>query len=124
MPSSAAAVLRRMIEMMDLAEWEKLASVLGPDFRAEYAHTHEVFDREAFVALNRDYPGRWRLEVRRLVAEGDTAVSHATVTDAAGGPETHHVVSFATVRDGLVAELYEVWAEETQPEPERRPSPT
>ena len=43
---------------------------------------------------------------------------------AEDGSEAHFVTSFATVRDGLVTDLTELWAEAGQPVPEdKRPAP-
>ena len=78
-----------------------------------YHHTGEEFDGEQFVALNRDYPGRWRFVREVVVDAGSTAVLRARVSDAAGAsPETHYVASFGTVDDaGRLIVLEELWAE-------------
>jgi len=49
-----------------------------------------------------------RFEVEDLVASGDRAVLRARVSSET---DTWFVASFATVDDGLIAEVVEVWAD-------------
>jgi hypothetical protein len=116
---TAAQSLTRFAEIIDARDWARLRGVLAEDFTARFVHTGETFDREGFVALNRDYPIVVRFLVEDLVADDDRAVLRARVTD---GSDTWHVASFATVGpDGLLTELVEVWAEVSAPDPDRRP---
>ncbi|CAN5804700.1 hypothetical protein BH20ACT6_BH20ACT6_12320 [soil metagenome] len=115
----AAVVLRSLWERIDAQAWDRLADLLHPDFRSRYVHTGEVLDRAGYVAVNRDYPGRWRVHVDDVVSSGWRAVTRTTVTD---GSTTFHVASFGEVRDAGVVELVEVWADsEATPPPHRRP---
>lgn len=120
---SAAEVLVRLSDAIDAQDWDGLADLLAPGFTAHYVHTGESFDRDAFVALNRDYPGSWRFVHEEVVDGGERGVLRARVTSADGSSdEVHYVASFATVDDhGLLRELVEVWAEVTRPEADRRP---
>jgi hypothetical protein len=103
---TAAQSLTRFAELIDARDWDRLPDVLAPGFEARFMHTGETFDRDGFVALNREYPIVVRFLVEDLVADGDRAVLRARVTD---GAETWHVASFATVgADGLLTELVEV----------------
>jgi len=124
METTAADALLRMSDHIDAQDWTALAALLAPGFRARYLHTGEEFDAEAFVALNRDYPGSWRFQHELVVDGGATAVLRARVTDATGvSDETHFVASFATVDGrGLLLTLDELWAEVVAaPGGERRP---
>lgn len=119
-----AALLTRLAEVIDAHDWAGLPALLHPDFTCRLVHTGEVFDRHQWVRLNADYPGFQRMEVEDLVADGDRGVLRATVvgTGASGEDLVFAVASFATVRDGLVAELTEVWADvDQQPPPGTRP---
>jgi hypothetical protein len=122
--STAGAALTRMAAAIDTQDWEGLAALLAPDFRARYQHTGEEFDGEQFVALNRDYPGQWRFVREVVVDAGSTAVVRARVSDAAEeSPEVHYVASFGTVDDaGRLVVLEELWAEVVAPpQGDRRP---
>ncbi|MFC7486804.1 nuclear transport factor 2 family protein [Knoellia sp. CPCC 206453] len=120
---SAGALLVTFAACIDAADWEGLATLLAEDFECRYATTGEVFDKDAFIAVNRDYPGRWRFEREDIVDAGERGVLRARVSDATGqSDETHFVATFATARAGLLVEIVEVWAEVTPVPLDRRPS--
>ena len=124
-PPTAGEVLVRFSDAIDAEDWEGLAALLADGFTAHYPATGESFDRDAFVVLNRDYPGSWRFVREEVVDGGASAVLRARVSPAQGpGDEVHFVASFATVDGaGLIRELVELWAEATAPpEGERRPA--
>jgi hypothetical protein len=106
--AEAAEVLREMWARIDAQDWDGMAGLLDPRLEVRYTDTGETFDPAAFVRLNREYPGRWHVDVEDVVGAGDRAVSRARVSD---GQETFHVASFATVRGGRVTGLVEVWSE-------------
>ena len=115
----AAPLLARLASVIDAHDWEGLRDLLHPDFSCRLVHTGEVFDREGWVRLNADYPGFAHLHVEDLVVDGARGVLRARVTGASetGEEQVFAVASFATVRDGLVAELVEVWADVGQDAP-------
>lgn len=116
---STAALLRRLADAVDTQDWEALSGLLADDTRVRFAHTGEVLDVPAYVALNRDYPGRWHFTTEEIVDGGERAVLRARVSD---GQETHAVVVTAGSRDGLLRDVVEVWAEVGVAVPsERRP---
>ena len=118
--TTSADVLRGVWAAIDARDWDDLTARLHPSFRAEYVHTGETFDRESFVAINRDYPGAWRATVEELLADGALAVTRTRVHN---DEATFFVASFGEVRDGLVASMVEVWAEAgATPSPETRPT--
>ena len=114
-----ATLLTRLAEVIDAHDWDALPSLLHPEFTCRLVHTGEVFDRDAWVRLNADYPGFQRLHVEDLVVDGDRAALRATAvgTDDAGADQLFGVASFATVRDGTIHALVEVWADVDQDPP-------
>ncbi|PKH43391.1 SnoaL-like domain-containing protein [Nocardioides alpinus] len=116
----AAALLARLAQVIDAHDWGALAALLHPDFTCRLVHTGEVFDRDRWVRLNADYPGFQRLLAQDLVVDGDRGVLRAEVagTGPDGSEQVLAVASFATVRDGLIVELTEVWADVDQAPPE------
>ena len=115
----AATLLARLATVIDAHDWERLPDLLHDDFACRLVHTGEVFDRDAWVRLNADYPGFQRMHVEDLVADRDRGVLRARVigTGADGEDVEFAVASFATVRDGLLVELVEVWADVDQQPP-------
>ena len=114
-----AALLTRLAAVIDAHDWDRLPALLHPDFTCRLVHTGEVFDKEQWVRFNADYPGFERMHVEDLVADGDRGVLRAEVTGRgdAGEELVFAVASFATVRDDLLAELVEVWADVDQEPP-------
>ncbi|MDF8266308.1 hypothetical protein [Luteipulveratus flavus] len=117
----AVDLLRALAETIDDQRWDDLARVLSPAFSGRYVHTGETFDRDGFVAVNRDYPGSWRFVWEDVVGVGERAAGRARVFDA---EETHYVATFVTADEHGIAELVEVWAEAGDAPPAgRRPGP-
>ena len=120
----ARALITRLAELIDAHDWGALPDVLHRDFTCRLVHTGEVFDREEWVRFNADYPGFERMHVEDLVVDGDRGVLLARVVGRgdAGEELVFAVASFATVRDDLLVELVEVWADvDQQPPPGTRP---
>lgn len=115
----AARVLEDLWAMIDAQQWDKIPDLLDPAVQVRYVHTGEVFDVESYVRLNRDYPGRWHAAVTDLVGDGDRAVSCTRIYDA---EMTYWVASFATIRNGRITEMVEVWTDAGQQPPSNRPS--
>jgi hypothetical protein len=115
----ARALLTRLADVIDAHDWAALPDLLHPGFTCRLVHTDEVFDREAWVRLNADYPGFEHLHLEDLVADGDRAVLRARVTGtgSAGERLEFAVASFATARDGLISELVEVRTDVDQEPP-------
>lgn len=120
---TAGTLLHAFAACIDAQDWHGLAALLADDFECHYATTSETFDKDAFIAVNRDYPGRWRFEREEVVDAGERGVLRAKVTDATGqSDETHFVATFAAARAGLLAQIVEVWAEVASVPEDRRPS--
>jgi hypothetical protein len=117
--TTTAQLLLTFSDRIDAQDWDGMSALLAPDFRARYVHTGETFDRDAFVALNRDYPGSWRFEHEDVVDGGDRGVLRSRVSDATGASDAvFHVATFATAGpDGLLHELVEVWADQVSEVP-------
>lgn len=109
---SPRELVEQLAEVIDGHRWEDLPALLHPEFSCHYVHTGETLTREAWVRLNADYPGFERFELLDCVADGDRAASRAHVTGVSEGERQHfEVAAFLTMRDGLIADLTEVWAD-------------
>lgn len=104
--------LRAFADAIDARDWPHLRRLLSADFHGLFVHTGRSFDADGFVDFQRDYPGVWRFTLVEEVASGDRLVARSRVSD---GHETYWVATFATVRDGLVSDLVEVWTEAVRP---------
>ena len=116
-----ADVLRALATRIDARDWPGLAELLHPDLRVRLVHTGEVLDRESWVRLNAEYPVVVRFEIEDLVVDGSRGVARSRTWN---DDVTYYVASFATVEDGLVRDLVEVWTDDVAPPPAHRPAPT
>jgi hypothetical protein len=116
-PGDLVAELWRTIQARD---WDAVGELLADDFLLEWPNSLlRIRGRANFVEFNRSYPEGWSIEVLRIVAVGDTAVSEVRVPHPTVGP--HYAISFFEAEAGLLARAREYWVEEReeQPAPER-----
>jgi predicted enzyme related to lactoylglutathione lyase len=105
----ALETLTRFADAIATRDWPALASTLAPGAAVRLLHTGETFDRDGFVAFNRDYPGPWTYTLDEVVGAGSSGVLRARVTS---GSATYYVASFATLdATGAITELVEVWTD-------------
>ncbi|WP_170133151.1 nuclear transport factor 2 family protein [Arthrobacter livingstonensis] len=108
----APAVMARLAATIDAHNWDELPSLLHEDFVCRYVHTGEVFDGPAWVRLNAGYPGFEHLVLEDCVGTDNRAAGRSLVTGRSGQQLQHfEVATFITLRNGLIAEMTEVWAD-------------
>jgi predicted ester cyclase len=112
MTGAAETAMRRLWTLIDAQAWDELDEVLASDVCVSLVHSQLDMDRAEFVRFNREYPGRWHCEVVATVAEGDRVAARVRVFDDA---QTFWVASFATVRDGAIVDITEVWTDAVVP---------
>jgi len=101
------AIVRAMWATFDRFEFAAAAPLLHDDFTCEWPQSRErIIGRENFIAINAEYPGRWRITVTRLVASGEQVV---TECDVSNGAVTVQAVSFFTLKDGQIIHIREYW---------------
>ena len=106
---SAVAVVHDLWELFDQQRWDDARLLLADEFTCTLVDTGEVFATpDAWIEFNRRYPGRWRIEILRTVAEGDQVVTETSITDA---DTEFRAASFWTVADGRIAAVTEYYVE-------------
>ena len=120
----ATTMMIRLAEVIDAHDWDVLPGLLHDDFVCRLVHTGETFDRDSWVRLNAEYPGFDHLELQECVGTADRAAARSHVTGHTTEKLQHfEVASFMTLRQGLIAEMTEVWTEVEQEAPQgTRPS--
>jgi limonene-1,2-epoxide hydrolase len=116
-PSEAVAEFWHRIQARD---WDALAELLVEGFVVEWPNERmRIRGRANFIEFNRTYPEGWSIEVLRIVAEGNTAVSEVRVPHPDVGP--FYALSFYGVEQGRLVSGREYWVEERyeEPAPER-----
>lgn len=88
------------------------AECLSPDCEVIWPLTKEVIrGRKNFAELNSAYPaeGKWTFAIERIVGEGDQVVTDVIVSD---GVRSDRVITFHSIRDGLICKQVEYWPED------------
>lgn len=99
---------------IDARDWPTLAD----DVVYRYPQTREMLHgRDANVRFNAEYPGDWRIEITRLVADAGGAASW--IAFSLDGTEQPGLTFFRFDADGLIAEITDFWPEPGDPPPGR-----
>ncbi|HVH45423.1 MAG TPA: nuclear transport factor 2 family protein [Labilithrix sp.] len=89
-------------------DWNAFADLVAEDVVYELPQTRErVRGRSAFVRFNAEYPGEWRVEVERLVADGQHAATWGRSL-LNGGEETG-LCFFDLDDEGRIARITDFW---------------
>lgn len=103
-------VVERFWREMDVAAFEAAAELLDDEYTCEWPQSRErIRGRSNFVAVNANYPGRWHIAIRRILADGDQIVTDTVLTGDDG--ETVSAVSFFELRNGMILRETDYWPE-------------
>ena len=104
----AVRVIEALWQRIQARDWDGVTELIAPDVVVEWPVTGErIVGRDNFVAIQREYPEGWSINVLRLVAHGDEVVSEVQVPHVDMG--MFIAASFWTVRDGQVVRGREYW---------------
>ena len=105
-----AETVRALWERMEARDWDGARATLADGFVCDYPHSHERFgSADAYIAMNRAYPGDWHITVDETVAEGPRVAVRVRVTHGDG---YFHCLSFAGVEDGLITRAIDFWLDD------------
>lgn len=113
---SAGQLVSELWRRIQARDWDAVGEVLAEDFVLEWPNSLiRLRGRTDFVEFNRTYPEGWQIEVLRIVADGNTAVSEVRVPHPTVGP--YYALSFFEAENGVLARAREYWVEEQFEEP-------
>jgi hypothetical protein len=101
----------------DAADFDSAAAMMTPDAIVTWPCTGEVFrGRDNFIAVQKHYPGRWRIAVEKVVVVAEVVVTVVKVTpEGAEKPSFHATSFFEFDRAGMIAAITEYWATDEDP---------
>ena len=99
-------------QKIDDKQWDDLTDFFASDAEISWPNTAEIFDIPRFIAINRNYPGSWRIDVEKILSSFNTVISVVAVSD---GVLSFHAVSFFYFIDGKIAALQEYWGDDGEP---------
>ncbi len=116
----AGGIVAELWRCIQARDWTGLAALLADDFVLEWPNARlRIRGRTNYVAFNRAYPEGWSIEILRIVAQRNVAVSEVHVPHPTVGP--YFALSFFEIADDRVIRGREYWIEELAetPAPER-----
>lgn len=109
---NATEALQRLADTIDAHDWDGIAGLLHPHFICHLVATNERFDATRWIAFNANYPGFQGMKLVDLIGDDTRAAARGHVTGRVDDVEKGYAVAqFARMRDGLIEELVEVWAD-------------
>lgn len=107
-------IAREYWSAMSAGAWERLAALLDYSFEAGWPQSGMRFrGRDAFVSMNRAYPGSGTIELVRVAAIGADEVVTETYLHweiAGAAAERIFAVSFLTISGTKITSAREYWA--------------
>ena len=89
-------------------EFEAVAELLHDEFVCEWMQSRErIRGRENYIALNKHYPGQWRIEIERLAITPQQVISQIKLTN---GDQLDYAVSFFEFKGGKIVKEVDFWA--------------
>lgn len=106
------------VDSLEQRDWHKLTTLLAEDVIYEMPQTRErIRGRSAFLQFNMEYPGDWRLRMRRVVADGRCAALWLDVRVDADRQDA--CVWLEVGGQGLIGRVTDYWPEPYEPPPGR-----
>lgn len=106
---TAEETVRALWRSFDEGRFEAVRDLLSEDFVADWPQTRErIRGADNFIALNANYPGRWRCRVERIVVTGDEAISLVEISDPS---HRLYAVSFFTFAGGRIESAREFFGD-------------
>jgi hypothetical protein len=105
----AALVVRSVWEGMEARNWDAVRRLLADDLVVTWPQTRErIRGADAFVEVNRTYPGDWHITVEEVLAAGERVAARVTIVN---GEDVFYASGFYRVRDGRIVEATETFAD-------------
>jgi len=108
-----AKTVREFWQLFDEARFDDVAELLLPDCNIYWPNTRELFrGRDKLIAVNKEYPGRWHIDVLDVIVKDDLAISIVRVYSKEN-KHSFYATSFFKFKHDLIAEITEYWGEIT-----------
>jgi ketosteroid isomerase-like protein len=108
---AAGEVLAEFWRRIQARDWDGMGELLAEDVVIEWPNALvRIRGRANVVGLNRSYPEGWSIDVLRILADVDAAVSEVRVPHPTVGP--YYLLAFHDVDQGRITHGREYWTEE------------
>jgi hypothetical protein len=115
-------LVRTFWQTFDAADFDAASEMMATDAVVTWPCTGEVFrGRDNFIAVQKHYPGRWRIAVQKIVEAGEVVITVVKVTPDGGEKPSFHATSFFQFDEaGLIGAITEDWVTDDEPPGWRR----
>ena len=108
-------IVTRFWGLFDEAKFDEAAMLMASDARIRWCNTKELFtNRDNFILANKNYPGRWRISIEKLVSKDEMVISVVKI-DAEDHSFNLYATSFFTLKNGEITEIEEYFGENGEP---------
>jgi hypothetical protein len=95
-------------------KWDALTKYFAPKAVIKWPNTDEEFTAEDFIRANREYPGKWDIDVIRIDNTESVIITVALVK-LHGGNISFYATSYFEFEGSQITQLTEYWSENCDP---------
>ncbi len=106
--------VKNLWQDIDQQNWKNISAYFEPSAVIEWANTKERFTVPEFVNANAEYPGDWKITVKRLEEAQNTVIS-VVLVQLAGEETAFTAVSFFEFENDRISGLTEYWGDVAEP---------
>lgn len=106
---NSADIVMRLWDMFNKRDFSEVRPLLDENFVCEWPQSKELIrGADNFIALNENYPGEWKIECKRIICNGNEAVSEVLLTC---GEQIVYATSFFEIENDKIVKMTEYWGE-------------
>lgn len=101
--------------LMSEGKFDEIGKLMKEDTKVWFPNTREVFKgRDKFIDFNKKYPGRWIINLDKILSKDDRVVSAVRV-ESEDKTSSFYATSFFRIKDNLIIEITEYWSDNGEP---------
>jgi len=109
MPNSNEPTIRKFWTLFDARKFAEVRDLLHEDFVCIWPQSRELIRGAGnFITLNENYPGEWRMEIKRMISKDDIVISEVLHTYK---DQKIYAVSLFEFKEGKIIKSTEYWAD-------------
>jgi len=101
--------VREFWKIFDSRKFAEVKPLLIDDFVCVWPQSNEVIKgADNLIALNKNYPGEWKIDCKRVISSENNAVSEIELM--CDGKKVY-ATSFFEIKDGKISKMTEYWSD-------------
>lgn len=107
-------IVENFLKLFNDAQFDEAGKLFSQDCVVYWPNTREVFKGKNFIKANKQYPGRWFIDIVQLLSSDDIVVSVVRVYSK-DEEQSFYATSFFKFKDKLICEITEYWGANSEP---------